>query len=574
MAVAKFEDLGLDDRLLKAVGRLGWSALTDVQAKAIPLALEGKDVLVKARTGSGKTAAYALPVLEKVLQSKKDQTASSQAAHVRALILVPTKELAVQALTNIKDLSSSCTRDVRVADVSSHSTSTTQRTILLEQPDIVIGTPGRMLSCLKSKLIDLQHLSFLVIDEADLVFSFGFEEDVRNVIEYLPNICQSFLVSATLSKDVEKLKEIVLHNPVVVGIEESALPDRSQLSQFHISCLDDDKFLIMYTLLKLRLLLGKSLIFVNGIDRSYRLKLFLEQFGIKTCVLNSELPQNSRQHVVEQFNRGIYDILIASDESTPDSAADKPGKSKKKRARGDKEFGVARGIDFHGVEAVVNFDFPLTADSYVHRVGRTARGMEAGNALSLVSPSETFRLRKAEKKLQVAAGCVAEDAEPFVKPYAFKMSEIEGFRYRANDALRSVTKIAIKEARLKEIRAELLNSEKLKSYFEDNPRDLQILRHDKVLHPVPAPAHLKNVPSYLVPKALEKTFRSSHPHGAKQQRKPVKRGDPFKKGSAVNKRKRDPLRSYKAEKGYGADKRRNNAFFSKDKGRPKAKRKG
>ncbi|XP_037547706.1 probable ATP-dependent RNA helicase DDX56 [Nematolebias whitei] len=499
----KFHEMGLDDRLLKAVADLGWSQPTLIQEKAIPLALEGKDLLARARTGSGKTAAYALPIIQHILTSK--QCVREQ--NVRALILVPTKELGQQVQIMMKHLASYCSRDVRVADISNKADVSTQRPILMEKPDVVVGTPSRVLAHLKVQNLVLDSsLEMLVVDEADLVFSFGFEADLKNLLCYLPKIYQSFLMSATFSEDVKALKELLLHNPVILKLQGSQLPDSSQLQQYSIKCEEEDKFLLIYTLLKLQLVQGKTLLFVGAVDGSYRLKLFLEQFGIPACVLNSELPVQSRSHIITQFNQGFYDVIIATDEqslSDPGASSQtSSGKGKKKKTSEkqgkakDKEYGVSRGVDFQNVSNVINFDFPASVDSYIHRVGRTARADNPGTALSFVSQTELDLLEEVEEALS------GDKADSVLMPYEFKMEEIESFRYRCRDAMRAVTKQAVKEARLKEIKQELLNSQKLKTYFEDNPRDFQLLRHDKDLHPAVVKPHMKNVPDYLIPETL------------------------------------------------------------------------
>uniref|UniRef100_G3N731 Probable ATP-dependent RNA helicase DDX56 n=1 Tax=Gasterosteus aculeatus aculeatus TaxID=481459 RepID=G3N731_GASAC len=500
----QFHEMGLDDRLLKAVADLGWSQPTLIQEKAIPLALEGKDLLARARTGSGKTAAYAVPVIQRILASKQ----SVREQDVRALILVPTKELGQQVQAMIRQLAAFCSRDVRVADVTGEN-----GPVRSEKPDVVVGTPSRVLAHLAAQNLVLHSsLEMLVVDEADLLFSFGFEADLKSLLCHLPKIYQSFLMSATFTEDVQALKELLLHNPVVLKLQGSQLPDSSQLQQYSIKCEEEDKFLLVYTLLKLRLVQGKTLVFVGTVDRSYRLKLFMEQFGIPACVLNSELPVQSRCHIITQFNQGFYDYIIATDEQSLANPAAAPpaGKGKKKRSSEragkskDKEFGVSRGVDFQNVANVLNFDFPLTVESYIHRVGRTARADHPGTALSLVLPHRN-------------------NADSVLKPYTFRMEEIEGFRYRCRDAMRSVTKQAVREARLKEIKQELLNSEKLKTYFEDNPRDLQLLRHDKDLHPAVIKPHLRNVPEYLVPETLKGCV---NPLSARRRRKTALRSKP------------------------------------------------
>uniref|UniRef100_A0A3P9MDM7 Probable ATP-dependent RNA helicase DDX56 n=1 Tax=Oryzias latipes TaxID=8090 RepID=A0A3P9MDM7_ORYLA len=542
----QFHEMGLDDRLLKAVADLGWSKPTLIQEKAIPLALEGKDLLARARTGSGKTAAYAVPIIQHILTSK--QSVREQA--VRVLVLVPTKELGQQVQTMMRQLTSFCSRDVRVADISSKADVSSQRPILMEKPDVVVGTPARVLAHINAHNLDLQaSLEVLVVDEADLIFSFGFEADLKSLLCHLPKIYQSFLMSATFTEDVQALKELLLHNPVVLKLQGSQLPDSSQLQQYTIKCEEEDKFLLVYTLLKLQLVRGKTLLFVGAVDRSYRLKLFLEQFSIPACVLNSELPVQSRCHIITQFNQGFYDIIIATDEqslSPPAGSSQTKGKEKRNADKGgkakDKEFGVSRGVDFQNVANVINFDFPTTVESYIHRVGRTARADNQGTALSFISHTELPLLVEVEEALST------DNAESVLKPYQFRMEEIEGFRYRCRDAMRAVTKQAVREARLKEIKQELLNSEKLKTYFDDNPRDLQLLRHDKDLHPAVVKPHMKNIPDYLIPQTLRGVVNPLSGRRKRWRVKPPAEGvarSSFKK----NDPSRNPLKSFRYTRG-------------------------
>ncbi|XP_022536589.2 probable ATP-dependent RNA helicase DDX56 [Astyanax mexicanus] len=543
-----FHEMGLDDRLLKAIADLGWAQPTLIQEKAVPLALEGKDLLARARTGSGKTAAYAIPVIQQILTSK--QTVQGEQA-VRALILVPTKELGHQVQTMIRQLTAYCAKDVRVADISGKTELSAQKPILMEKPDIVVGTPSRVQVHISAQNLVLHSsLEMLVIDEADLLFSFGFEADLKNLICHLPKIYQAFLMSATLSDDVQALKELVLHNPVTLKLEGSNLPGSAQLQQYTVKCEEDEKFLVIYALLKLGLVRGKTLIFVGTLDRCYKLKLFLEQFGIPACVLNSELPVHSRCHIISQFNQGFYDYIIATDEqvlsipSASSQSAEDKGKKKKKKKNGknktgkDKEYGVSRGVDFQNVANVINFDFPTSVESYIHRVGRTARADNRGTALSFVAHSELSVLEEVEASL------TGDNADCALKPYAFKMEEIQGFKYRCQDAMRAVTRQAVKEARIKEIKQELLNSQKLKMYFEDNPRDLQLLRHDKALHPAAVKPHLRNVPEYLIPSTLQNRVNPLLRRKNKKKLKLIAKGvikTPFKRKF----RGKDPLKSFR-----------------------------
>lgn len=306
-------------------------------------------------------------------------------------------------------------------------------------------------------------------------------------------------------------------------------------------CGEDEKFLLVYVIFKLKLIKGKCIIFVGDIDRCYRLKLFLEQFGIRSCVLNSELPFNSRLHIVNEFNKNVYEIIIATDENevmpdVDDKAADSSevneipenpdtgteatvevsrsatkqlATKKHRRAYRDKEYGVSRGIDFQNVACVLNFDLPTSSRSYTHRIGRTARAGKSGMALSFVVPTVLFQKHKptstksCENDEKVLAKVIRHQRKrgKEVQPYSFDMKQVEAFRYRMDDALRAVTRVAIREARTREIRQELLASEKLKRHFEENPADLVHLRHDSELRVARIQPHLKHVPDYLLPMA-------------------------------------------------------------------------
>ena len=316
---SSFNEFEIDDRILKAVAKLRWPQPTPVQKKAIPLALQGKDIIVRAQTGSGKTGAYFIPIIEKILKSKASGATPSSDADgendkMFTLVLVPSKELCKQAYRVCVDLLAYCSKLVSVVDIGNAQVNSV--TQLVGAADIVIGTPSKLLAHINNKTIDLQkHMKFIVIDEADIMFSYGYEHDLKLLVTHLPKIYQALLVSATMSSDVENLKGLILHNPVVLHLEESDVPDDDKLKQYVVRCEASDKFLLGYALFKLNLIRGKSLIFVNTIDKCYRLKLFLEQFYIRTCVLNAELPQSVRVHVVDEFNRGVYDIVIATDES-------------------------------------------------------------------------------------------------------------------------------------------------------------------------------------------------------------------------------------------------------------------
>ncbi|KAI0258914.1 P-loop containing nucleoside triphosphate hydrolase protein [Gloeopeniophorella convolvens] len=554
----------LSPLLLRALADLGFARPTPVQQQAIPLALEGRDVLARARTGSGKTAAYCVPLVQKVLLAN----AEGGERATRALVLVPTRELAEQVVGHLRGLVKYCEDGVVLANVAGGAAAQLQRVLLADKPDVVVGTPSKVLALLQAKALSLAHLESLVIDEADLILSYGHDEDVRAIFSggFLPKVYQSFLMSATMTEDVEALKGLALRNPVTLKLEEGE-DEAANLVQYVVRTTEADKFLLTYVILKLKLIQGKCIIFVNDVDRCYRVKLFLEQFSIKSCVLNSELPLNSRYHVVQEFNKGVYDYIIATDEgggeqdgdddkgpdageqdeneeeeeeteeftstqrepadeeadiapaagpstqkrkrapTPPPTAASSKRSSKKRRAaRPDAEYGVARGVDFVDVACVLNFDLPTSARAYTHRVGRTARAGRAGTALSFVLPAAEFGRHRAVGGVpstqhdEAVWERIARAQRGRVKEYVFEQKQVDAFRYRMEDALRAVTRYAVREARLKEIKQELLASDKLKAHFEDNPHDLEFLRHDKPLHPTRVQPHMKHIPKYLMPK--------------------------------------------------------------------------
>ena len=559
-----FASLDLDARLLQAITREKFTAPSLVQSRAIPLAVAGKDVLARARTGSGKTLAYLLPIIHSILRRKSGATKASK--QITALVLVPTKELASQVCATLQTFTAFCAQDVRSENISKKEDSAVTKARLAELPDIVVGTPGRASLWFGQDVLKLDGLQHLVIDEADLVLNYGYEDDLRTIAMALPAGVQKIFMSATLRTEVDTLTSLFFPGgeakPTILDLSTEEAAEKPKLSQYVIRTGEDDKFLLLYAIFKLQLIKGKVIVFVADVDRCYRIKLFLEQFGIRSCVLNSELPVNSRLHAVEEFNRGVYDIIIASDENEivgdessgrqrrkaekaeeaaaeeqeeaveaelehsakaasgdEDESASKPTKSAKKerskRNRKDREFGVSRGIDFRHVSCVLNFDLPTTSKSYTHRIGRTARAGQTGMALSFYVPRDLYRKHKptsipqAQHDEEVLAKIKAaqEAAGMNIEEWAFDMSKLEPFRYRFTDALRAVTRIAVREARTKELRQALINSEKLKRHFEENPEELRHLRHDTETHAVRTQPHLKHVPEYLLPSGGQERVR-------------------------------------------------------------------
>ncbi|KAI5325137.1 hypothetical protein L3X38_034211 [Prunus dulcis] len=546
-----FESLGLDGRLIRALNKKKIDKPTPIQQVAIPLILQGKDVVARAKTGSGKTFAYLLPLLQKLFTLEpKNKLAPS------AIVLVPTRELSQQVYTEVSSLIELCRVPLKVVQLTSSMPAPDWRTALAALPEILVTTPACVKKCLSDGVLQPtsidESLEILVLDEADLLLSYGYEGDIKALTPHIPKRCQCLLMSATSSDDVEKLKKLILHNsyiltlPEVGDIKDEVIPKNVQ--QFWISCSARDKLLYILSLLKLELIQKKVLIFTNTIDMGFRLKLFLEKFGIRSAVLNSELPQNSRLHILEEFNAGLFDYLIATDTSKSKENEDngessiEPKKSRKHaKHKADSEFGVVRGIDFKNVHTVVNLDMPQSAEGYVHRIGRTGRAYSTGASISLVSPDEMTIFEEIKSFL----GDDEKDDSNSIPPFPLlTKNAVESLRYRAEDVAKSVTKIAVRESRAQDLRNEILNSEKLKAHFEVNPRDLDLLKHDKALSKKPPAPHLRDVPDYLLDattKEASKTVKLAR--AAMGNTNPARRHG-FKRKSKKNK---DPLKTFTAE---------------------------
>ena len=251
--ISNFTDFDIDDRLIKAIAKLGWATPSEIQKRGIPPALEGKDIILRAKTGCGKTAAYLIPLIQKILKNK-----ASDKSRTLSIVLVPSKELCKQAYRNAIDLTSYCSKLVSVIDIGNSTVQSSSS--LINTVDILISTPSKILAHINNKTVVLKDcLDFLVVDEADMMFSYGYEQDLKKIITLLPKIYQALLVSATMSEDIKSLETLVLNNPVILKLEESHLPEKEKLSQFIIKCESSDKYLLIYALFKLNLVRGKTL---------------------------------------------------------------------------------------------------------------------------------------------------------------------------------------------------------------------------------------------------------------------------------------------------------------------------
>ena len=307
-----FSSLPIDRRLFKAVARQRLIHPTLIQSKVLPLALQGKDLIISSRTGSGKTLAYLLPLLHSLLHTTEPTPPTPPPPPAtRAVILVPTRELAHQVLSTLTTLTF-YTPHLSALAITADAKPSTQLPLLARRPSVLIATPGRLLEHMEGGAVDPSAVDMLVLDEADLLLTFDFAPDVRAIHALLPRTHQTLLLSATLPPELAPLTSLLDH-PTTLSLSASSTP--SPLTQHYIVTPSQDKVLLLYALLRLQLLPGKLLLFTNSVDAAFRLKLTLEQFSVSSAVINEGLPYTARMSVLQQFNRGMFDYLIATDRS-------------------------------------------------------------------------------------------------------------------------------------------------------------------------------------------------------------------------------------------------------------------
>ena len=343
-----FNTLPLDAKLLRAVADQGYASMTPIQAKAIPIVLAGRDVMGAAQTGTGKTAAFSIPLLQKML--RHENASMSPARHpVRALVLAPTRELADQVAANI--LAYAQHTKLRTAVVFGGIDMKPQTLQLKGGVEILVATPGRLLDHIEAKNCVLNQVEYVVLDEADRMLDIGFLPDLQRILSYLPKQRQTLLFSATFSPEIRRLSQSYLQDPVTV---EVARPNATatNVEQHFYSVADDDKRQVVRQILRQREL-SQALVFVNSKLGAARLARSFERDGLKTTALHGDKSQDERLKALDAFKRGEVDVLVATDVA-------------------------ARGLDIADLPAVFNFDVPFNAEDYVHRIGRTGRAGASG----------------------------------------------------------------------------------------------------------------------------------------------------------------------------------------------------
>ena len=358
----EFSALNLHPDLLRAVGDLGYVRPTGIQGETIPSAMAGRDVLGCARTGSGKTAAFLLPILHRLIDQPRGTT--------RALVLVPTRELAAQVLEDFRDLARH-TR-LKAAAVFGGVSAGPQEQAFRQRVDVIIATPGRLLEHLRAPYAALDGLEVLVLDEADRMLDMGFLPDIRRILGYLPKTRQTLFFSATMPPEIRQLTHDLLRNPAVIQHDRPATtPGGITQAVFPVS--QDLKPALLVEMLR-QGVVRQALVFTRTKHRANRLAEWLQREGIRCGRIHGNRSQGQRTLALDEFKSGKCPILVATDI-------------------------VARGIDVEALEHVVNFDVPVAADDYVHRIGRTGRAEATGEAFTLAAPDERNELQAIERVL-------------------------------------------------------------------------------------------------------------------------------------------------------------------------------
>ena len=355
-----FGSLKLHPDLLKGIKELGFVRPTPIQSDAIPPALAGRDVLACAMTGSGKTVAFLLPILERLLAKPRGTT--------RALIVTPTRELAAQILEELEELA--VHTPITAAAVFGGVGMGPQEHAFRSGVDVIVATPGRLLDHLKHPYAKLDRIEYLVLDEADRMLDMGFLPDIRRLLRHLPARRQTLFFSATMPAPILQLTREMLHDPATINLERRAAP-ATGITQAIYPVAQELKSTLLLTLLQ-RDIMHEALVFTRTKHRANRLWEFLSKRGIEAARIHGNRSQAQRTDALEGFKTGRYRVLVATDIA-------------------------ARGIDVEALGHVVNFDVPAAPEDYIHRVGRTARAEMTGEAFTFVAPEERDDLAAIER---------------------------------------------------------------------------------------------------------------------------------------------------------------------------------
>ena len=365
-----FASLNLAPEILKALDEFGYSTPTPIQAQAIPIVLQGRDLMAGAQTGTGKTAAFALPMLQKLMPLAS--TSASPARHpIRALILVPTRELAIQVEASVKVYAKhSALRSLVVYGGVDIKTQTPQ---LMKGVEILVATPGRLLDHIEQRTLQLSQVQMLILDEADRMLDMGFMPDLKRILALLPKQRQNLMFSATFSTEIKKLSEAFLNDPVLVEVARSNATNENVTQKvYHVA--QNDKHALLAKILN-ETETKQVIVFTKTKLTASRLARQLAREGILADAIHGDKSQSERIQALDAFKQGKINALIATDVA-------------------------ARGLDIDQLPMVINYEIPSAPEDYVHRIGRTGRAGALGIAISLVSPDEEKYLKEIEKLIK------------------------------------------------------------------------------------------------------------------------------------------------------------------------------
>jgi ATP-dependent RNA helicase RhlE len=377
--ITSMNDLNLIPALVDAVADMGYTEATPIQAQAIPVALAGRDLIACAATGTGKTAAFMLPVLQLIHAGK--------AGRCRALILSPTRELALQIDEQAQALGYHLD-GLSAAPVVGGMDMAPQERWLRAGAAIVVATPGRLLDHMRFNYVDFSAVEILVLDEADRMLDMGFLPDIERILAALPKTRQTLLFSATMSPTIRTLAAKILKDPVTVTVDRQA--PHAAIEQSVCAVAQERKAALLSTLLR-RDGMDSVLVFVRRKSDADRLARAVTRGGVRATSIHSDRSQKDRIEALDGFRRGEFPVLIATDVA-------------------------ARGLDVSGISHVINFDVPHSSDDYIHRAGRTARAGAAGDVITFVSPAEEERFHEIETELGITVPRIA--VKGFARPTA------------------------------------------------------------------------------------------------------------------------------------------------------------
>ncbi len=361
-----FKSLGLSSSILNTIDNQTFSEPYPIQQSVIPAVLNGKDVIGIAKTGSGKTAAYVLPVLSKMQKHKE-----SKNRYINVLVLVPTRELAVQINEVFTSFSSKLPEPVKTMAVFG-GVSINPQMIALQGVKILIATPGRLLELTESNAVHLSDIDTLVLDEADKMLNLGFKAEMNRIFDLLPKKRQNLLFSATLNKDLEEIKRVLLHKPLIVKLEEENNSiDLINQSAYFVT--DERKGPLLRYIIKSKNL-SQVLVFTSSVKRADRVADKLRTNGIEAWPIHSKKSQGVRIDLLTKFKHGKLRVLVATDL-------------------------ISRGIDIEFLPYVINYELPRSPKDYIHRIGRTGRAESPGEAISLITPEDKHHFKIIQKKM-------------------------------------------------------------------------------------------------------------------------------------------------------------------------------